>query len=84
MTKAKLALIADMEHRVVEMKKLKHMIQDVHKYSVGNVPDLVLLGGDASVNGVESLLRESIGKLDRMIKDSKVRLKLMQSGEYWS
>ena len=42
------------------------------------VPDMVLIGGNASIAGIEDALYFSVSKLDLMLKDCTSRLKMYE------
>jgi hypothetical protein len=64
------------------MKKLRDAISKAHRLAQGTLEEYILLGGEASVSGVERNLSVSMAQLDRMIKDCEGRAKLVKAGEY--
>lgn len=65
------------ENQVKEMKKIRSELEIVLKNSQ-QVPDMMLLGGGASMNGVESAIGLALAQLDRMIKDASARAKYLK------
>lgn len=60
------------------MKKLREMLVKAGKYSGNEIEEYILLGGQASISGVENNIGTSIAQLDRMIKDCEGRIKWEQ------